>query len=176
MHRTIFLTAFFLFGLLSLRSGPVSADSRIILAALTADARRTTSSAGVEESSGTAALPADARKSPSYASTGTSETLQIVKISLCRDVQQREPMDPITSTRVGDSVVGWTQVQTGVEEITIMHRWLHEDQPMAEVPLNIHGSAYRTWSRKTISEPGHWKWQVVDSGGHVVKEVAFNAE
>ena len=75
--------------------------------------------------------------------------------------------------KVGDTVVGWTQIRSGMGEVTVTHRWLHEADNMGDVPLAVKSSPWRTWSRKTVSEAGNWKWQVLDSSGAVLKEVAF---
>jgi hypothetical protein len=101
-------------------------------------------------------------------------SVELMKAVLCSGVQDREPGPEITSAKVGDIVVGWTQVRSGIGETTIVHRWLHEADNMGDVSLAVKGSPWRTWSRKTVSEPGNWKWQVLDSSGSVLKEVAFN--
>jgi hypothetical protein len=99
--------------------------------------------------------------------------VEIIKAVLAKNVVDREPADEITEAKVGDVVVGWTQVRSGVGETTVTHRWLKGEDNMGDVPLQIKGSPWRTWSRKTVSEPGSWKWQVLDPKGGVLKEVAF---
>jgi hypothetical protein len=99
--------------------------------------------------------------------------IEVVRMVLCRDVKDRDPDQEITTAKVGDTVVGWTQIRSGLGEVTVTHRWLHETENLGDVPLSVKSSPWRTWSRKTLSEPGNWKWQVLNSQGAVLKEVAF---
>ena len=99
--------------------------------------------------------------------------IEVVRMVLCRDVKNREPDQEMTTAKVGDVVVGWTQMRSGLGEVTITHRWLHENANLGDVPLAVKSSPWRTWSRKTLFEAGNWKWQVLNSQGTVLKEVAF---
>jgi len=96
-----------------------------------------------------------------------------MKLVLTSSVQDREPGPEITEAKVGDVVVGWTQIRSGLGEVTVTHRWLHESENAGDVPLTIRSSPWRTWSRKTVSEPGNWKFQVLDPKGNVLKEATF---
>jgi len=72
-------------------------------------------------------------------------------------------------------VVGWMQIQS-LEDTTVTHRWIRDGETISDVTLNVKTSpSYRAWSRKTIGSPGSWKWQILDSSGTVLKEVAFTA-
>ena len=99
--------------------------------------------------------------------------IEILRLVLCQSVQDHDPGPEITTAKVGDVVVGWTQVRSGLGEVTITHRWLHESENLGDVPLAVKGSPWRTWSRKTVSEPGNWKFQVLNSEGAVLKEASF---
>lgn len=102
-------------------------------------------------------------------------SVQILKMVLCQDVKDRGPVQELNVTKVGSMVVGWTQVETA-EDVTLTHRWIHEGETVSDIPLQVKGGApYRTWSRKTISDAGNWKWQVLDPKGAVLKEVTFTA-
>jgi hypothetical protein len=125
-------------------------------------------------------VQAEEAKSAVTLSTAPAETqavpagsVEVIKAVLTSGLQDREPGPEITSANVGDTVIGWSQVRSGVGETTIVHRWLHEADNMGDVNLAVKGSPWRTWSRKTVSEPGNWKWQVLDASGAVLKETGF---
>ena len=99
--------------------------------------------------------------------------IEVMRMVLTTAVNDREPGTEITTAKVGDTVVGWSQIRSGLGEVTVTHRWLLESKNMGDVPLTIKSSPWRTWSRKTVSEAGNWKWQVLDSSGTLLKEVAF---
>ena len=101
--------------------------------------------------------------------------IKVMKTALCQAVKDREPQEELSSAKVGDVVVGWMQIQSA-EDTTITHRWIREGETISEVSLNVKTSpSYRVWSRKTIGGAGSWKWQILDSSGNVLKEVAFTA-
>jgi len=103
----------------------------------------------------------------------TQGGVEVLRMVLCRDVKDRVPDQEITSAKVGDTVVGWTQIRSGMGETTVTHRWLHEAENMGDVSLTVKSSPWRTWSRKTLSAEGNWKWQVLDAQGSVLKQTAF---
>ncbi len=71
------------------------------------------------------------------------------------------------------TLVAWTSV-TGAADSKIMHVWAHG--PHADtVTLNIGGSPWRTYSRKTIPSDwtGEWKLTVLDATGAVIASKTF---
>ena len=69
----------------------------------------------------------------------------------------------------------FSQITGGSADVTIKHIWSHAGKVVAEVPLTIKGSRYRTWSSKTIpaSWTGEWTVKVVDADGAELKTVTF---
>lgn len=57
----------------------------------------------------------------------------------------------------------------------IHHVWFHGDTQVADVTLNVAGSPWRTWSRKTVPADwtGAWHVEVRDAGGTVLKRLDF---
>lgn len=128
-------------------------------------------SLSAQESKKPAATKAPAAGAAQPASGG----VEILKIVLCRDVKDRDPQDELTTAKVGDTVAGWMQVKSA-GDATLTHRWVLDGKTIKEIPLQIKGSSgYRAWSKKTVVHPGNWKFQVVDSEGNVLKEIAFTA-
>jgi Protein of unknown function (DUF2914) len=119
------------------------------------------------------ALSAQEAKKAAPAGHAAGGGVQILKMVLCQDVKDREPQQELTTAKVGDVVVGWTKIQA-TEGTKVTHRWTREGKTVSDIPLEIKGSG-RTWSKKTIRDPGNWKWQVLDSDGNVLKEISFTA-
>lgn len=99
--------------------------------------------------------------------------IEVLRMVLCKEVKDREPQNEISSAKVGDVVVGWTQIRSGLGDVTVTHRWVRENKTEADVPLQIKASPWRTWSKKTVGEAGNWKLQVLNSKGEVLKEMTF---
>jgi hypothetical protein len=116
----------------------------------------------------------DAEPAKPAAAVENADT-KVVKTVLCQAVKDRDPQDEVETAKVGDVLVGWTQI-SAAEDTTITHRWLREGETISDVSLNIKKSpSYRAWSRKTIGSPGNWTWQILDADGNVLKEVSFTA-
>jgi hypothetical protein len=110
---------------------------------------------------------------PAAPAAAPENKVDVLRLVLTKELTDREPGAEITTAAVGDVVIGWTQIVTSAGETTITHRWLHEDENAGDVSLAVKSSPWRTWSRKTVSEPGHWKFQVLNAEGAVLKEAAF---
>ena len=74
----------------------------------------------------------------------------------------------------GGSVVLWMRV-TGANGQTLHHVWFHGDDQVGDVALNVAGSPWRTWSRKTIpaEATGAWHVEIRDAAGTVLKRIDF---
>lgn len=98
-----------------------------------------------------------------------------VEAVLARSVLDRMPQDTGTAfpPEVGELIL-WTRV-TGGEGQTLSHVWFHGDTEVANVPLSIGGSPWRTWSRKTVpmAMTGAWHVEVRDGAGNVLKRIDF---
>ena len=57
----------------------------------------------------------------------------------------------------------------------ITHRWEHKGKVMSEIPLNVGGSPWRTYSSKTLdpSWTGEWKVTAVDDAGNTLSATTF---
>jgi hypothetical protein len=86
-------------------------------------------------------------------------------------IEDREPVGVGTSfpATVGQ-LVAWSRI-TGAEGASVEHVWRFPDGDIeAVVPLEVGGSPWRTWSRKTIPAEwaGQWIVEVRDAGGTVL--------
>jgi hypothetical protein len=120
--------------------------------------------------------PAAAPTAAPAAPAGAGLTLEDAVIA--KTVADRAPQDTGTTfpADVGQ-LICFTRIAGGSagSPASIHHVWFHGDTQVADVELNVGGSPWRTWSRKTI--PGDWTgaWhvEVRDAGGAVLKRIDF---
>jgi hypothetical protein len=114
--------------------------------------------------------------SPGFLRGQTEDALEIARMILCSGIEEREPMNPsdVFSLDI-DQVYCFTEVRNAGSPKTITHRWYYGDQLMAEIPLDVQGHRYRTWSSKKIlaSATGEWRVEVVDEAGQVLGDIVF---
>lgn len=116
-----------------------------------------------------------AQDTTQMAATATPSAVTVEAV-LTHDVVDRMPQDTATAfpAEVG-AVALWTRV-TGGEGQTLSHVWFFGDTEVGNVPLNIGGSPWRTWSRKQIppEATGAWHVEVRDAAGNVLQRVDFS--
>jgi hypothetical protein len=90
-----------------------------------------------------------------------------VEIAIAKSVSAGAPVDSASAfdAAVGQ-VAGWTRVTGLTAGSKITHVWIH-DADTSKVELNIGGSPWRTYSRKTIpaSATGDWTLEVLGPDG-----------
>src|SRR5881398_314335 len=71
-------------------------------------------------------------------------------------------------------LISWTKVE-GAGGSSIHHVWFHGDTQVGDVELQVGGSPWRTWSRKTVPADwtGAWHVEVRDAAGAVLKRIDF---
>jgi hypothetical protein len=95
---------------------------------------------------------------------------------ICRDVQDREPVDVGTDF---EATVGklfcYTKIVGAQMSIEITHVWYHGETEMARVNLPVEAASWRTWSTKNIWEgwTGDWHVDVIGPNGEVLKTLEF---
>jgi hypothetical protein len=98
-----------------------------------------------------------------------------VEAVLARSVMDRMPQDTGVAfmADVGELVL-WTKV-TDAAGTAVRHVWFHGDHEVGNVELQINGSPWRTWSRKTIPADwtGPWHVEIRDAAGAVIKRIDF---
>jgi len=115
------------------------------------------------------ALGLVAAASPAYKADVTAE------IAIGKSVASGMPVDTASAfdANVG-TVVCWTRVTGAAAGSKISHVWIH-GADTAKVELNIGGSPWRTYSRKTIEAEatGEWKVEVMDDAGKMLASATF---
>jgi hypothetical protein len=109
------------------------------------------------------------------ATAPAAQSAVTVEAVLARSVVDRAPQDTGVAfpAEVGELVL-WTRVTGGAGQ-TLNHVWFYGDTEVANVPLTIGGSPWRTWSRKTIpvEATGAWRVEIRDAAGTVLKQLDF---
>lgn len=101
-----------------------------------------------------------------------------VEAKLCKRIENREPADEGTSFTVADGTVhAWTRVH-GAAGSKVHHVWFKGDTQISDVALDVGGSPWRTYSRKTLGEEskGDWRVEIRDDSGSVLETLKFNVE
>lgn len=101
-----------------------------------------------------------------------------VEVVLTTNILERVPQDTVTAIPAPapeDTLYLWTRVTDAAPGTVIHHVWLRGGEQMADVPLTVNGSPWRTWSRKTMTADmtGAWRVEVRDASGTVLKAIDF---
>jgi len=118
-----------------------------------------------------AAAPAPAAAPAAAPATAIEVTEGVV----AKAVLDRQPQDT-GSTFPADvgQVVCWTKL-SGAEGSSVHHVWFHGDTQVGDVELQVGGSPWRTWSKKSVPPDwtGAWHVEVRDAAGTVLKRFDF---
>jgi hypothetical protein len=102
--------------------------------------------------------------------------LSVGEAVICKDVQDRAPVEPGDSfpTDVG-KLFCFTRITGAMDSTTVSHVWFLNGREISSVDLRVGSSNWRTWSSKTImpSNEGSWKVEVRDLAGKVLSTVEF---
>lgn len=121
------------------------------------------------------AAPGIAAQDTSKTAAPAAAAVDVAEAVVARSVVDRQPQDTGTAfpADVGQ-LICWTKV-TGAGGAAIHHVWFHGDTQVGDVELQVGGSPWRTWSRKTVPPDwtGAWHVEVRDAAGTVVKRIDF---
>ena len=112
---------------------------------------------------------------PAAAPAAAAAAVTVVEAAVAKTVLDRQPQDT-GSVFPGDvgQLVCWTKV-SGAGGTAIHHVWFHGDTQVGDMELQVGGSPWRTWSRKTVPADwsGAWHVEVRDAAGAVLKRIDF---
>jgi hypothetical protein len=94
---------------------------------------------------------------------------------VARTVVDRQPQDTASTFPADVGQLNcWNRV-TGAGGTSIHHVWFHGDTQVGDVELQIGGSPWRTWSRKTVPADwtGAWHVEIRNAAGTVLKRIDF---
>lgn len=101
--------------------------------------------------------------------------VEVTDAVVAKSVVDRQPQDTGSAFTpdVGQLVL-WTKV-SGASGSSIHHVWFHGDTQVGDVELQVGGSPWRTWSKKSVPADwiGAWHVEVRDASGAVLKRLDF---
>ncbi len=99
----------------------------------------------------------------------------IKRIAIAKDIVNKEPVGVATSFYNPDKLYCFTEVKTDKYPTKIVHIWLYNDNIIAEVPLDVKSSSWRTFSSKTIYRnwKGNWKVEIYSEEGKLIDSISF---
>jgi hypothetical protein len=128
-----------------------------------------------DATSGAAATDTTATPSATSSSTAATPAKAMAKGEVARSafttgVDNREPIDNINSLENSKTKIYYFTELRNMQGQTVKHRWEYKGKVMAEVPFQINGSRWRTYSSKKLdpSWNGEWKVSVVDEAGNTL--------
>jgi hypothetical protein len=106
-------------------------------------------------------------------------SLTINRLVVCSGVENREPVDNVSTFPAGSEVAYAFLEATNVSsDVEVSFVWRHGGSEVARVILPIRaGSRWRTYSSKKLAgRSGSWQVEVQDSSGAVLATVDFTVE
>jgi hypothetical protein len=106
------------------------------------------------------------------------ETLKVSEMTVTTRIVRRNPVDSVRriSAATGKKLYCYTLVTApDDEERRISHIWYRNGEVMAEYALPVHGTRWRTHSKKVIEKGlrGKWRVEALDEEGNLLKYVEF---
>jgi hypothetical protein len=90
-------------------------------------------------------------------------------------IVNREPADSLDSLATDTERIYFFTEITGLADKTIRHRWIHNNEVLAEIPIPIGGPNWRVYSSKKLlpAWTGEWTVLVVDEDENVLGKKQF---
>ena len=107
---------------------------------------------------------------------GRGSELTVGPAAICRDVQDRTPIDEGSTfpTTVG-RLYCFTRINGAAEPTSVTHVWFHGDREVHRMELSVGGPTWRTWTYKTIPPEwtGSWRVDVQDANDVIIYSMPF---
>jgi len=117
----------------------------------------------------------DSTQAAAPAAVAAAPQVNVVEAVVARSILDRQPQDTgaVFPADVAQ-LICWTKLE-GAGGASIHHVWFHGDTQVGDVELQVGGSPWRTWSRKTVPAEwtGAWHVEVKDAAGAVLKRLDF---
>ena len=112
---------------------------------------------------------------PAPAAAAAPADVSVSEATVAKTVVDRVPQDTGSAfpADVGQ-LVCWTRV-VGAGGSSVHHVWFHGDTQVGDMELQVGGSPWRTWSRKTVPADwtGPWHVEIRNAAGTVLKRIDF---
>ena len=103
-----------------------------------------------------------------------------VEAKLCKNLQNREPVDVTDTFKIADGQVITFSRVTGGAGSEIHHVYFLGDKQLDDITLKVNGSPWRTNSKKTLRADagmtGDWRVEIRDGSGSVLETLKFKVE
>ena len=95
---------------------------------------------------------------------------RVARAAFATAIEAREPVDSIDSLSNDHSRVFFFTELVDLQGQSVVHRWEHDGQVVAEVPFEVGGPRWRVYSTKSLlpGSTGEWTATVVDGQGNVL--------
>ena len=124
---------------------------------------------------GRSVVAQDSTQAAAPAAAAPAANVTVDEAVVARSVLDRQPQDTASAfpPEVGQ-LICWSKV-TGAGGASVHHVWFHGDTQVGDVELQVGGSPWRTWSRKTVPADwtGAWHVEIRDAAGTVLKRIDF---
>jgi len=109
---------------------------------------------------------------PAPTETPASTSTNVKRAQFCTAVQEREPVDELTTLAAPAERVFFFTELVGLAGKTVTHKWSLDGQSMSELAIPVGGDRWRCWSTKSLggTSAGTWKVTVVDDAGTTLAE------
>lgn len=89
-------------------------------------------------------------------------------------VDNREPGNEVIAVDGHSALFAFTEVRDGNGQ-TLLHRWYHDDEPVADIRLSIRGDRWRTWSSKNLGlrRDNRWHVEIINEAGCVLEVLSL---
>ncbi len=114
---------------------------------------------------------------PSHAIAQGSSDLTIEVGVICKQIEERAPVDADTTFVVSvEKLYCFTKITGAEEATTISHVWYWGETERARIELPVRSISWRTYTAKRIQEHevGNWRVDVLDAEGTVLKTIRFS--
>ena len=100
---------------------------------------------------------------------------EVARSAFTTMIDDREPVDSVEQIPTDDNKIMFFTELTGMSGHKAIHRWMHNDEIMAEIGFNVGGDRWRVWSSKNLSPElkGLWTVEVLDDQGNILKTSNF---
>ncbi len=99
----------------------------------------------------------------------------VAKAVFTTGVVDLQPVDEVNSVYTSTKKLFFLTDIRNMQGKTVLHRWVHEGQILAEVSFEVGGPRWRIYSSKNLADEwlGNWKAEVLDSEGNRLHEAEF---
>jgi len=110
-------------------------------------------------------------------STAVLAKTEVLRINVAKDIKNLEPVE---TGKTFNNDIGklycFTKIKTDEYPTKVVHVWLYNDNIIAEVPLEVNSTTWRTYSSKKILPKwvGNWKVEIYSNDGELIDSVEFN--